>query len=49
MPALGADMSAGTLVAWLKKPGDAARDIVTLRLPRQILGKGVFRADSHEI
>ncbi len=25
MPSLGADMSAGTLVAWLKKPGDAVK------------------------
>jgi pyruvate dehydrogenase E2 component (dihydrolipoamide acetyltransferase) len=32
MPALGADMEAGTLVEWLKKPGDAVRrgDIVAV-------------------
>lgn len=32
MPALGADMEAGTLVEWLKKPGDAVRrgDIIAV-------------------
>src|SRR5581483_10286648 len=32
MPALGADMRAGTLMSWLKKPGDVVRrgDIVAL-------------------
>ena len=32
MPSLGADMEAGTLVEWLKKPGDAVRrgDIVAV-------------------
>ena len=32
MPSLGADMSAGTLAAWLKQPGDAVRrgDIIAV-------------------
>ena len=32
MPALGADMNAGTLMSWLKKPGDAVKrgDIIAL-------------------
>lgn len=32
MPSLGADMAAGKLVEWLKKPGDAVRrgDIVAV-------------------
>jgi pyruvate dehydrogenase E2 component (dihydrolipoamide acetyltransferase) len=32
MPSLGADMEAGTLVEWLKKPGDAVKrgDIIAV-------------------
>jgi pyruvate dehydrogenase E2 component (dihydrolipoamide acetyltransferase) len=32
MPSLGADMEAGTLVEWLKKPGDAVKrgDVVAV-------------------
>ncbi len=32
MPALGADMEAGTLVEWLKQPGDAVKrgDIIAV-------------------